>query len=109
MSIEFRVGPETLVIPAAFTYERSVVEFIRGDVSLDGTLGIEDPLATLFHIFRGVDIVCPDAADYDDDGRVGTLDVILELRFLFLDGTAPAEPYPLPGGDPTQDALEECS
>ena len=58
-------------------------------------------------------LACPDAADANDDGKIGLTDAIYMLSYLFLpEGRKPpAKPPfgPLPGGcgeDPTPDGLD---
>jgi len=46
-----------------------------------------------------------EAADVNDDSLVDISDPIASLGYLFLDGAAPAAPYPAAGLDPTADPL----
>jgi hypothetical protein len=88
-------------LPAAFEYAVPAVTFIRGDSTRDGKVDISDPIRTLGHLFLGEAISCRDAADTDDSGQIDITDPIGLLNFLFASGTAPAEPHPLPGTDPS--------
>jgi hypothetical protein len=81
--------------------------FIRGDSNGDGLLDISDPVRTLIHLFLGAGpLECPDAADADDSGALDITDPIRLLDFLFLGGPPLPPPYPVPGLDPTPDALD---
>ncbi len=83
--------------------------FIRGDSNGDGMVDISDAIKTLFCKFVNPDEYCPacfDAMDVDDDGILnGVTDAVYILTFLFLNGPAPPEPYPLEGLDETADQL----
>ena len=48
---------------------------------------------------------CEDAADTDDNGTIELTDAVALFAFLFLGQSAPPEPYPACGVDPTPDAL----
>ncbi|MEM7233083.1 MAG: dockerin type I repeat-containing protein [Planctomycetota bacterium] len=63
--------------------------FIPGDANGDRALNISDPVATLQHLFGGLDIGCRDAADANDDGELNVSDPITMLSFLFQGGDAP--------------------
>ncbi len=88
----------------AFTYTLEG-GFVRGDATSDSEVDLADPVAILFHLFQGVPLLCLDAADLDDDGRVNLTDVIAGLDYLFRAGRPPASPFPLPGSDATDDGL----
>ena len=80
--------------------------FLRGDVTGDDALSIEDPMILLFHLFGvGFVLLCGAAADFDDSGALDTTDAVLSLLFQFAGGTPPATPYPAVGPDPTADSL----
>src|SRR5690606_26433591 len=66
------VGTESGPRSAAFEIEVSVAggSFVRGDVDGDTKISIADPVAILFHLFRGAELVCEDAADLNDDGEI---------------------------------------
>ncbi|MBN1418357.1 MAG: hypothetical protein JXP34_06240 [Planctomycetes bacterium] len=89
---------------------RPVEGFLRGDVSVDGTFALDDPIRILMYLFAdGAAPVCPDAADADDSGDFTIGDAIVLLNHLF--GDAPAPPVPSLercGADPTPDALPPC-
>lgn len=80
--------------------------FWRGDASGDGSIGIEDPIANLDHIFLGGPALCLAAHDTNDDGSVGLPDPIYGLTFQFGSGPPPPEPFGACGPDPTGDPLE---
>lgn len=83
--------------------------FLRGDVDDDGKLGLSDAIALLAYLFgRGSAPVCPDAADIDDGGKIDIADPIALLSAQFSASLSPAPPYPMPGLDPTLDALPPC-
>lgn len=89
--------------------EASSRPFLRGDVSADGRLGLDDAILILGDLFQGERrIQCKDAADVDDDGRVLLTDAIRVLLYLFLSGDPPAAPWPDAGFDETLDELGAC-
>lgn len=79
--------------------------FIRADANDDGGIGIADPLTMLFVMFAGMPIQCEKAADSDSDNVLTLNDPVRTLRYLFLAGPAPAEPFPGCGPDPLLDEL----
>ncbi|MGE3165383.1 MAG: hypothetical protein AB7O52_10800 [Planctomycetota bacterium] len=80
--------------------------FLRGDATHDGGVNIADAIFVLSYLFSsGPTPVCPDAADVDDNGAINIGDAIYLLTFLFNSGLQPPQPFPLPGGDPTLDAM----
>jgi hypothetical protein len=81
-------------------------EFIRGDVDGDSKVDVRDPLTTLLALFRGGLLLCPDAADVNDDGRIDVTDVLMGLGFMFSSASLPPPPFPTPGPDPSADGLE---
>ena len=50
---------------------------------LDSGIDVSDASELLRHLFRNHPILCQDAADADDDGRLGINDPIQILSFLF--------------------------
>ena len=50
-------------------------------------------------------VLCPDAADADDNGQLDLSDSINILHVLFLGQSQLPPPFPTPGVDPTADAL----
>jgi PKD repeat protein len=83
--------------------------FLRGDVSNDGKLGINDAVQLLGYLFsKGAAPSCLDAADVDDGGRIDIGDAIGLLSSVFGASLSPAAPYPMPGLDPTADTLPPC-
>ncbi|MBI4606946.1 MAG: lamin tail domain-containing protein [Planctomycetes bacterium] len=104
VDIEVILGTGSTRLPKAFTY---TIEggFVRGDATNDRQVDIADPVAVLFHLFRGLPILCQDAADVDDSGTLNITDVVLALDYLFRNGAPPARPFPARGLDPTADGL----
>lgn len=105
------ISERPLVDPRGVTVEIAAKEdlFIRGDADGDWSLGITDAIAVLRFKFLGESQRCEDSADIDDDGDISMTDVVGLLLYLFSGGAPPAEPFPLPGKDPTPDPLPECS
>jgi len=85
-----------------------VVRFRRGDVSSDGTYGIEDPMNLLFYVFGGQTIDCLDAGDVDDNSVLDLTDAVRLLTYLYLTGVAPAAPGTSCGEDVTVDTFGPC-
>ena len=83
--------------------------FIRGDATYDQAVNIADAIFMLEYLFvGGVESVCPDAADTNDDGIINIGDAIYNLSYLFSAGETIPYPYPGYGLDPTEDALGPC-
>ena len=80
--------------------------FIRGDANGDGSIDLGDVVACLLVLFTGEPTDCLDSLDTDDSGYLEITDAIQMLEYLFLDGPAPAWPFPWPGDDPTPDDLD---
>ncbi len=81
-------------------------KFVRGDASGEGFVNITDAISILNFLFLGEPARdCRDALDSNDDGVVNLGDPIFTLNFLFLGGVKMPAPYPLPGGDRTDDLL----
>ncbi|MEM7260737.1 MAG: FG-GAP-like repeat-containing protein [Planctomycetota bacterium] len=80
--------------------------FIRGDVDGNGSLGIGDAILGLDHLFAGVEIDCPDAADASDDGSINLADSIYVLSVLFGSGAGWTGTCEL---DTTIDLLGPCT
>ena len=81
--------------------------FLRGDANVDGQLSISDYL-TLRRFLFGEDLplLCPDAADFGDDGLLNFVDGIQLINYIYLaqrGGPPPAAPFPALGVDPTED------
>ena len=68
--------------------------FLRGDANVDGSVDAADPIVILGYLFQGspVLLLCPDAADVNDDEAVHVSDAINLLAFLFGSGTPPGLP-----------------
>ncbi len=80
------------------------IVFQRGDVNLDGSRDISDPVNILQLLFNSSPVNCQDAADTNDDGNLDIADAVAALSFLFAGATMP-EPINC-GVDPTDDALD---
>ena len=85
--------------------------FVRGDTSDDCAVDLADAILLLNRLFLDdtIEIVCPDAADSDDDGQLRLGDAIYSLNWQFLGG--PILPAPGPNGagiDLTEDGLGPC-
>jgi hypothetical protein len=68
-----------------------------------GTLSTPEEPPSLFALFVDGRIVCGDASDADDSGRVELSDAIGLLLHLFTGGRPPPHPYPESGRDLTAD------
>jgi len=81
--------------------------FVRADTNGNGLVELSDAIAVLDALFRstGTVLSCADAADANDDGSLNVSDPVFALGFLFLGGSPPPPPFPLPGADPTADPL----
>lgn len=76
--------------------------FIRGDANLSSSVEVEDALTILKATFYSglVSLHCQEAADSNDDGRVGISDSVHLLTYLYGGGAPPSFPFPAPGPDP---------
>ena len=84
-------------------------KFVRGDATGEGVVDISDAVAILGALFLGTTPrCCEDALDANDDGIINIGDPIFALQFLFLGGGRIPAPFPLPGGDRTEDSLSCC-
>jgi hypothetical protein len=77
--------------------------FRRGLVNRDSASDLSDAVAILFHLFAGLPVSCPDAADADDSGVLDVTDAVYFLEHLFHGGAAPPAPHGACGTDPTPD------
>ena len=82
--------------------------FVRGDVSSDGRVDVQDATSMLVALLLNGPLACPDAADANDDGMVTLRDFIAILVPLMRPGAYLPPPYPDPGLDPTLDDLSCC-
>lgn len=99
-------GGETVATTAITVRHANAVTFVRGDVNNDTVINLLDSFATLAHLFGRELASCRDASDLNDDGAVDVTDAVIGLEFLFRGGAPPAAPFPGPGIDPTEDALD---
>jgi hypothetical protein len=79
--------------------------FQRGDVNIDGTINIADPISLLAFLFTGGSVNCLLSSDINDDNTVNIADPIYLLGFLFTAGVEPPSPFGFCGADPTPGAL----
>ena len=97
---------ESLAGSAAITISRAGGEFIRGDSNGDLSVNVLDAIATIFFLFQGLPLPCPDAADFDDTGTVNIRDALGILGYLFRHEAPPPAPFPEAGIDPTEDGMD---
>ncbi len=84
-------------------------QFVRGDVNVDGSVNIADPIALLAHLFVQASAPwCPDAADGNDDGRLDIADAVAMLGYLFGGRGDLPPPAKTCGNDETADSLGPC-
>ena len=71
-------------------------KFLRGDCNTNGEVEITDVITVLQLIsaIPGQEIVCPDACDYNRDGRITLIDPVRHLEYMFAGGLPPAYPFP---------------
>ena len=80
------------------------VDFIRGDVNGDGQVTISDGFRILMWYRDGYDPPqCMDAADVNDNGVIGTEDIVYLLQTLYSGARSIPPPFPEPGQDLTDD------
>jgi len=82
--------------------------FIRGQITANLTIDLEDPVFALNWMFGGGTApICQDTVDVNADGLLDLADPIYLIEYLFAGGVAPPEPFNSPGvGDPTNSV--EC-
>ena len=88
-----------------------VKRFLRGDANSDTNCDIADGIWVLNWLFiGGQEPTCYDSADFDDNGLVTIGDAMLMIfYYLHAEGMPsmpPANNYPEPGLDPTDDTLD---
>lgn len=89
------IGPDEVVCAPP-----GCLPFVRGDVTGDGFIAIDDPISVLNHLFvTGAPLPCFDGADFGDDGVLGIDDPLQLLSHLFGGGAPPAPPHPACGPD----------
>ncbi len=82
------------------------VDFVRGDVSADGTINVTDAARLLAFLFQGgIAPECRKAADVDDSGSVSVTDAVRILLHLFSGGSPLPAPFAGCGVDPSPDEL----
>ena len=97
-----RCGTSVFVVPEE--------KFQRGDCNSDDKVDLADSATILANLFSGLDILCPDACDANDDGVLNMADSVFVLNWLFKFGEIPPAPGPYDDGpDPTNDdSLPVC-
>ncbi|MEE3199922.1 MAG: hypothetical protein VX254_07815, partial [Planctomycetota bacterium] len=81
--------------------------FQRGDVDLDGSLTITDPINLLVFLFaEGEAPGCMDAGDSDDSGDLNITDAVNSLGYLFRGDSPLPAPFLECGVDATDDELD---
>ena len=84
-------------------YEGS--QFIRGDVTQNGSLDIADVIGVLSFLFLNTVTTCYNSLDANDTGSVSISDAVQILCSVFGPGSPPpAGPYPDCGVDTTDDS-----
>jgi hypothetical protein len=68
--------------------------YLRGDVNIDLSLDVADPIELLQHLFFGTPCPCFAAVDVNDDEQVNIADPVALLGYLFNSGPAPHFPFP---------------
>jgi len=80
--------------------------FVRGDVDGDAEVTLADALTLLRSLSQRTTLPCQDAADFDDDGTVSIADYGFLVDHIIGARPRPANPFPEPAGDPTDDLLQ---
>ena len=86
--------------------------FIRGDVTRDSKVNMQDGIALLNYLFPPpgqprYEPTCMDACDVNDTGTVGLDDAMYLFNYLYRgdDYPPPKTPFPQAGSDPTLDLM----
>ncbi len=102
-----RLVGTTLVALLVLGGPASAQEFLRGDANSDRSVSIADADYVLKWLFLGHDAPdCLRSADADASSTVDLTDAIQVLNHLVLGGPTPCAPFPEPGVDDTNDALD---
>lgn len=73
-----------LLLPFALGAKTPPPVIQTGDSNADFQVCMDDAIVVIYHLFRdGRPVPCPDAADADRDGTLGTTDIVLILRHIF--------------------------
>jgi hypothetical protein len=88
------------------------IPFVRGDCNYDDQVNHADAVMLYTYLFNPADkhayemvVLCPDAADANDDGKVDLADPTYIMMYLYAMGPQPDMPFPEAGQDPTFDYL----
>jgi hypothetical protein len=84
----------------SFTYIAPPAQFIRGDANRDSVVSLSDAVRILLHLFGGLPVSCPAAADADGNDAVNLTDPVYVLEFIFRGGPPPPAPFPSAGPSP---------
>lgn len=80
-----------------------ITAFIRGDANADGLLNIADGIWMLLELFQGgPGTDCDGANDSNSDSSYDASDAVFVFNYQFLNGPAPAAPFPACGTTPGQ-------
>lgn len=83
--------------------------FQRGDCNSDDKVDLADAASVLGVQFFGLESLCHDACDANDDGTINLADSVYLLNWLFKFGPEPLAPGPYTdGADTTEDSLPVC-
>ena len=81
----YGAGPRQFLPKTTFTYGGEEPQFIRGDVDMDGNVGIADVTALIDYILtENADGINLDAANVDLDEQVGIADVTALIDFILV-------------------------
>ena len=80
--------------------------FLRGDANGDGGVDLTDALSIIFFLFEGLEGICEEAGNSNDDVHLDLTDAIFTLGRLFLVPAPFPDPFPACGEDPTLPSLE---
>jgi hypothetical protein len=83
-------------------------EFIRGDITGEGTVDLNDGVRIIAYLFNFPEEntpSCYDVVDVNDNGIVEVSDYTYLATWFMDGGPAPKAPFPNPGVDPTPDTV----
>jgi len=107
------LGASIVPVQASGTWESFVpptVDHIRADSNDDGIVNIADGVWILNDLFQGGPTTdCFGANDANSDGSYDAADAVFIFNYQFLEGGAPAAPFPACGGDADPDPADCAS